>query len=95
MTKLRYQAILNFLTNCLIWSYLGVTLSTGNVLDNFCFTSVPLFPQNSKFSVLMLIDLIKCKYRLRKTKTSYICIFSVCLDLLFVNVLKEMFALGT
>ena len=95
MTKLRYQAILNFLINCLIRSYLGVTFSTGNVLDNFCFTPVPLFPQNSKFSVMMLIDLIKCKYRLRKTITSYIYIFSVGLDLLFVNVLKEMFALGT
>ena len=38
MAKSRYVVILNFLKNYVIWSYLGVTLSTCNIQDNFCIT---------------------------------------------------------
>ena len=37
MAKSRYDAILNFPKNYLISSYLGVTLSSCNIQDNFCF----------------------------------------------------------
>ena len=93
--KSRYDSMLNFLKNCLIWSYLGVTLSTCKTQDNFCFTQVPLFSQSSNFSVVMLTDVIKYNYRLRKTNRSYTRIFPVGLDLLFSNVLKEIFVSGT
>ena len=36
--KWRYDAILNFPKNCIISSYLGVTVSSCNIKDNFCFT---------------------------------------------------------
>ena len=36
MAKSRYEAILNFPKKYLIWSYLGVTLSTCNIENNFC-----------------------------------------------------------
>ena len=38
MAKSRYGAVLNFPKNFAIWSYLGVTLSTCNIQDNFCIT---------------------------------------------------------
>ena len=38
MAKWRCEAILNFLKNYFILSYLGVTLSTCNMRDSFCFT---------------------------------------------------------
>ena len=38
MAKSRYDAILNFPKNYLISSYLGVTLSSCNTKDNFCYT---------------------------------------------------------
>ena len=58
--KSRYEAILNFSNNYLILGYLGVTLSSCNIKDNFCFTLIRLCSQNSNFSVVILIDLIKC-----------------------------------
>ena len=58
--KSRYEAILNFSNNYLISVYLGVTLSSYNIKDNFCFTLIRLCSQNSNFSVVILIDLIKC-----------------------------------
>ena len=58
--KSRYGAILNFRKNYFISSYRGVTLSSCNIKDNFWFTEVPLYSQNSNFSVVMLTDLIKC-----------------------------------
>ena len=70
MAKSRYEAILNFPKNYLIWSYLGVTLSTCNIQDKFCFTEVPLFSQNLNFSEVMLTDLIKYNHELRKTNMS-------------------------
>ena len=54
MAKSRCEAILNILKNYFILSYLGVTLSTRNMRDSFCFTQVPLFLQNSNFSVVEL-----------------------------------------
>ena len=37
MAKSRFEAMLNIQEKYLIWSYLGVTLSTCNIQDNFCF----------------------------------------------------------
>ena len=38
MAKIKRWVILNFQKNYLISSYLGVTLSSRNIKDNFCFT---------------------------------------------------------
>ena len=43
---------------------------------------------------MMLTDLIKCNYPLAKTNRSYMCIFSISLDLLFSNVFKIIFELN-
>ena len=43
----------------------------------------------------MLTDLIKCNYRLPKTNRSYMHIFSIGLDLLLSNSLKNIFVLRT
>ena len=94
MAKPRYDDILNFPKNYLISSYLSVILSACNIQYNFCLTQVPSWLQNSNFSVVMLTDLIKCNYRLRKTYRSYTCIFSAGLDLIFSNVLKVIFVLS-
>ena len=37
MAKSRFEAMLNIQEKYLIWSYLGVALSTCNIQDNFCF----------------------------------------------------------
>ena len=75
--KSRYDAILNFPKNWLILSYLGVTLSSCYIKDNFCFTYIPLWSQNSNFSVVMLVDLIKCNVQVWKTNRSNTRLFSV------------------
>ena len=95
MIKSRYEAILNIRQKYLIWSYLADNFSTCNIQDYFCFTQVPLFSQNSNLSVTILTDLIKCDGLIRQTNRSYMPTFSVGLDLLFSNVLKEIFELGT
>ena len=55
VAKSRYDAILNLPK---IYN-LEFTLYTLNMQENFCFTQVPSFSQNSIFSMLMLTDLIK------------------------------------
>ena len=90
ITKLRYYMILKLSKMIWSWSYPGITLSTCNIpFDKIsCKISFPLFRnlyshKTSNFFVVMLTDMIKCKYRLPKTNRSYMRIFSIDVDLFF------------
>ena len=59
------------------------------------FTSLRFLYAHKTQTSLWSLNLIKCIYRLQKTNRSYTCFFSAGLDLLFLNVLKEIFVFGT